>query len=247
MEKWKSWAIGIVSTWALLAFIAWHYESTCGMFLSGACFSVYWDSLRKIVLLKWVYSYQTLIAGLAAVTGGFATLYAAKTALDSSKELARQQHYNLVVANSNYLSELFRQSAFIHRNEDLTREFRQWESVTEKINSISPIYPQLAKDMIYLWHRMSFLSEGKPTDFALITIRATSYIAATVLDDIVTHHHGGAERYHLRAVPASEDLLNFLDTEDIYLKAKLEGANVIGLVRPMDKYIDFTGTQYEDV
>lgn len=109
MEKWKSWAFGIGAGWVLLAFVAWHYESTCGMFLSGACFSVYWDSLRKIVLLKWVYSYQTLLGGLAAVIGGAFVLFAASASTKSAERAANKAHLKSSLIACSIISDEFRE------------------------------------------------------------------------------------------------------------------------------------------
>jgi hypothetical protein len=73
----KTYLIGAGALWALLAFVAWHYESTCGMFLSGACWATYWDGLRHVLLLKWVWDFQTLVAGVLTLIGAFAVMYTA--------------------------------------------------------------------------------------------------------------------------------------------------------------------------
>jgi hypothetical protein len=75
MDAWnfariKTYLIFAGALWALLAFVAWHYESTCGMFLSGSCWATYWAGLRRVLLLKWVEDYQTLVAGLLAFAAG---------------------------------------------------------------------------------------------------------------------------------------------------------------------------------
>ncbi len=78
MEKLKRyWWVG-VCLWALLAFVSWHYESTCGVFFASGCLSEYWAGVRWISLLKWVSPYQTLIAGVSAVAGGAFALIAAR-------------------------------------------------------------------------------------------------------------------------------------------------------------------------
>lgn len=99
--SYKKWVVVGVSLWALTAFIAWHVESTCGMFLSGACFSDYWEGIRWIVLLKWVYHYQTLLGGFAALAAGAFVLLAAKqTAKDAAQVENSKRKYNSVVACS---------------------------------------------------------------------------------------------------------------------------------------------------
>jgi hypothetical protein len=75
--KIKTYLIGAGALWALLAFVAWHYESTCGMFLSGACWATYWDGLRHVLLLKWVWDFQTLLTGILTLAGAFTVIYAA--------------------------------------------------------------------------------------------------------------------------------------------------------------------------
>jgi hypothetical protein len=85
--KIKTYLIGAGALWALLAFVAWHYESTCGMFLSGACWATYWDGLRHVLLLKWVWDFQTLAAGVLAFAAG-AFAFAAATLKIKHGELA---------------------------------------------------------------------------------------------------------------------------------------------------------------
>ncbi|MEJ5026349.1 hypothetical protein [Brucella anthropi] len=92
MEKWKSWAIGIGAVWVLLAFIAWQTESDCGMFLSAECTTVYWNWVRNFVLLRWLYDFQTLLAGFAAIAGGAFVLFGAKlNSQESRNEINRSQ------------------------------------------------------------------------------------------------------------------------------------------------------------
>lgn len=78
LSVWKRHIFVFATSWSLLAFVAWHYESTCGAFFSAECGARYWDGLRWIVLLKWVATYQTLLGGLAAVAAGTFVLLAAK-------------------------------------------------------------------------------------------------------------------------------------------------------------------------
>lgn len=243
--KLKPWAVGTACGWVLLAFVFLMTSVDHPLFSTQTAIKIY-DTTSDIVLLKWVTKYQTLLAGLAAVIGGLATVFAAKMALEASQETARQQHHHLIISNANYLSELFRQSAFIMRADGLDKEVNLWEGVSEKINSISPIHPQFCKDLIYLWHRMRFFSQSDPTSFALITVRTTAYIAATVLNEIVQHHQSKDDKFNVRPIPASVDLIQFLEAEEILLQTKLDNASVIGLIRPMDEYIDFTGTKYEN-
>lgn len=89
--NWKPWVAVCVSTWSLLAFVAWHYESTCGVFFSRACLGQYWDALRWLVLFKWVQPYQTLIGGAAALAAGTFVLVAAK---QTAQEMRASENAN---------------------------------------------------------------------------------------------------------------------------------------------------------
>lgn len=100
-DSFKKWSVIGVSIWALTAFIAWHFESTCGMFLSGACFSTYWDGIRWIVLLQWVEEYQTLLGGFAALgAGAFVLLAAKQTEKHAVQAENAKRKYNSMVACS---------------------------------------------------------------------------------------------------------------------------------------------------
>lgn len=90
-NKIKRWAFFLFSAWVLLAFIAWHYESTCGMFLSGACWAELWDGARHVVLLKWVKEYQTLVAGMFALLGASFVLITAWKNEDNEKRRSQRK------------------------------------------------------------------------------------------------------------------------------------------------------------
>ena len=96
-----NWVIAGAALWLLLAFVAWHYESTCGVFFSGACFASYWDGLRWVVLAKWIHPYQTLIGGIAALAAGMFVLIAARQTSEDSRnaEHARQRRNGAVACS----------------------------------------------------------------------------------------------------------------------------------------------------
>ncbi len=73
--------------WALLAFVSWHYESTCGVFFASGCLSEYWVGIRWIALLKWVTPYQALLAGIAAVVGGYFVLLSQRLQIDEARRI----------------------------------------------------------------------------------------------------------------------------------------------------------------
>lgn len=80
----------VVSAWVLLAFVSWHYETTCGVFFSFQCFSQYWDGVRWVALLKWVSLYQTLLAGLAAIVGGYFVLKSQTIQIDENRKISTE-------------------------------------------------------------------------------------------------------------------------------------------------------------
>ncbi|YCI04056.1 hypothetical protein M1D34_07475 [Ensifer sp. D2-11] len=116
MLNWKPWVAVCVSTWSLLAFVAWHYESTCGVFLSGACFGQYWDALRWLVLLKWVHPYQTLIGGAAAVAAGTFVLVAAKQTAEHAKDIENANRRQNAIVACSIIADEFR-DAKIHMSD----------------------------------------------------------------------------------------------------------------------------------
>ncbi|MBY5815439.1 hypothetical protein HFN60_07210 [Rhizobium leguminosarum] len=101
IDGFRRWAPIAVAIWALMAFIAWHYESACGFFFSGVCFSQYWAGLRWILLLKWIAPYQTLLGGLAAVAAGTFVLLAAKLSSEQAQtaENARRKQSAIVACS----------------------------------------------------------------------------------------------------------------------------------------------------
>jgi len=244
-NKWIYWLVFAVCIWTLLAAV--FLIDRHSFYSSDVMIARIWQTTGDVILLSWVEKYQTLLAGLAAVTGGLATFYAATLSLSSSREAARQQQQFIIVANASYLSEMFRQFSLSTRSDALAEEVSRWERVSDKINAISPCYPKFAQDLIYLWNRIRFYSDKNPTPFALSNITTTAYIAKLVLDDIVNYYHCGGEHYKAKRILASEELIEVLNEEDRFIKSKLENANIIGLIRPFDQYIDFAGTDYYNV
>ncbi|MGX9992131.1 hypothetical protein ACS4RR_023710 [Rhizobium sp. Z1P35] len=101
IDRFRRWAPIAVAIWVLTAFIAWHYESACGVFFSGVCVSQYWAGLRWILLLKWIAPYQTLLGGLAAVAAGTFVLLAAKLSSEQAQtaENARRKQSAIVACS----------------------------------------------------------------------------------------------------------------------------------------------------
>ena len=101
ITKIMRWAPLAIAGWALLAFVSWHYESTCGVFFNAACLSQYWEGLRWLVLLKWVMPYQTLLGGIGAVAAGAFVLIAAKrTAEESARSENAKRKQGAIIACS---------------------------------------------------------------------------------------------------------------------------------------------------
>lgn len=111
--NWKPWLWAIISIWCLLAFLAWHYESTCGVFFSASCMSQYWEGLRWIILLKWVETFQTLIGGVAALAAGAFVLIAAKHSGKEAREAANAAKRQSAIIACSIIADEFR-DANIH-------------------------------------------------------------------------------------------------------------------------------------
>lgn len=65
-----------VSAWLAIAVVFAIERSPCGTLFSAQCRRIYWNILGDVVLLKWVYDYQTLIGGLCALAAGAFVLIA---------------------------------------------------------------------------------------------------------------------------------------------------------------------------
>lgn len=97
-----------MSAWILLAFVSWHYESSCGVFFYSDCFSIYWDGLRWIALLKWVEPYQTLLAGLAALAAGKFALTAARHSTETAAKLENAKSKEAALIACSIVADEFR-------------------------------------------------------------------------------------------------------------------------------------------
>ena len=107
----RYWWVG-VCLWALLAFVSWHYDSTCGIFLSSACLSQYWEGVRWIALLRWVSPYQTLIAGVFAVAGGAFALIAARHSTATALALEDAKNKRSAAIACSIVGDEFRDAAY---------------------------------------------------------------------------------------------------------------------------------------
>jgi hypothetical protein len=113
VEKFKRYWWLVLCLWALLAFVSWHYESTCGMFFSSACLSGYWDGLRWIALLKWVTPYQTLLAGGFAVAGGAFALIAARHSTATTLALENSKNRQASIVACSIVADEFRDAVLL--------------------------------------------------------------------------------------------------------------------------------------
>lgn len=117
--KWE-----LVSSWALVAFVSWHYESSCGVFFYSDCFSFYWDGFRWIALLKWVEPYQTLLAGLAALAAGKFALTAAQHSSENAIRLENSKSRDAATIACSIVADDFRDAEIAMTT--------VWASVTPK-------------------------------------------------------------------------------------------------------------------
>jgi len=94
MEKWKSWAIGIGAGWVLLAFLSWHYETSCGSIFGLSCRKLYWSNFRGFFLLRWIEPYQQILSGLLALLGGAFVLVAGREQIKNLNDSKRMERLN---------------------------------------------------------------------------------------------------------------------------------------------------------
>ncbi|MBC8719286.1 hypothetical protein [Ochrobactrum sp. Marseille-Q0166] len=202
MEKLKYWAIGIASTWALLAFVAWHYESTCGMFLSGACFSAYFEGARWILLLKWVEPYQTLIGGSLALGAGVFVLVSAREQVRASEQTENKRRKQAaIISCANVSSEFYDLISDLNKHQNHTRRTYgvNYNSTTKMFNlkatssaQLSVINVDLSKKAYYYYRASqtllvnssySLLDYSKAKAHCLVWAYLLRYISQNLSDD----------------------------------------------------------------
>ncbi|WJH39966.1 hypothetical protein N7E02_25360 [Aliirhizobium terrae] len=149
----KKWLVIAGCVWALLAFVAWHYESTCGVFFSGACFAEYWIGVRYLVLGKWIYHYQTLIGGVAALAAGAFVLIAAKQTSRDALQLSHIKRRQDAIVACSIISGEFR-DAWAHLGKVLGSQmmvartnytpFTQFPSYIPTLHAVDPLLGSVA-------------------------------------------------------------------------------------------------------
>ncbi len=192
MEKLKYWAIGIASAWALLAFIAWHYESTCGMFLSGACFSAYFEGARWILLLKWVEPYQTLIGGSLALGAGFFVLVSAREQVRASEQTENKRRKETsIISCANASHEFYEMIADLNRHQSYARmtNIPNYNPTGKVINLKATTSTQLSTINVYISEKaskiyresQSILISGQKPEFSYSEAKAHCLVWAYLL------------------------------------------------------------------
>lgn len=179
MEKWKSRAIGIGAAWVLLAFVSWHVESKCGVFFSYGCFSEFLTWSRRIILLKWIEPYQTLIAGLCAIAGGAFALSAAKLQTENQKKVADERDRSQMISGLYLVSNYFYRASTEHRiNRGSGLSFAsKAESLLPLVTGCSPYLPDFIHSAVeYL--RVHEASKSKNRIPASVRLYATSCLFA---------------------------------------------------------------------
>jgi hypothetical protein len=235
----KKWVPVLASVWAFLAFFVWHFESRCGAPFSPSCIPYYWEGARWVVLFKWLNPYQTLIAGLAAVIGGWGAVYAARLTVDAARELGRQQQRDVLVANASYLSEMFRQVQFLQRPDQLADFPARWDHIPEAIRATIPAYPQLLSDCLFLWGEINRLAAKGPTPLGYSKIRAQSAIASVVLADIVAFYQSSLPgKYIPNRIPSPDSLTKTLVREQAMMSLEGSAHDLLKLTEPMPNYIE---------
>lgn len=111
MENFRRyWWLGLCF-WVLVAFVSWHYESSCGVFFSSGCLSEYWVGIRWVLLLKWISTYQTLIAGVLAVAAGAFALIAARHSTATTLALEDAKNKRSAIIACSIVADEFRDAA----------------------------------------------------------------------------------------------------------------------------------------
>jgi hypothetical protein len=144
IERLKIRILAFAAAWALLAFVAWHYESSCGVFFSAECGARYWVGLRWIVLLKWVAPYQTLLGGLAALAAGTFVLLAARASAAEAERMDNMKRKRAAVVACSIVSDEFRDAISSLSNWDIlsntTSPFKQTPTYMPVLHEIDPLF-----------------------------------------------------------------------------------------------------------
>lgn len=181
-QKWKQPLILAACVWALLAFIAAQSSSTCGAFFSGDCLRLGWQRLSHIVLLAWVWDYQTLIAGVAALGAGAFVLLATRMQLHAIEERDRKKEATALSSN---LYDAFQRAldlvtAFTSHSTNTPRYCQDLLRFAPQINRCSP---RLGTDISRIVQKISIPSTGNRNTISA-RLQAAAYILAAIADYI---------------------------------------------------------------
>lgn len=141
----KYWITAALALWALLAFVAWHYESSCGVFFAGPCLEKHWDGVRHLVLLKWVKEYQTLLAGVGAIAGGTFVLISTRETIAENRRVAEERERRRAISACTRVASEFREAqmmAYDHAN-GVQSEVPGFPETPSLLGHIYDISPQL--------------------------------------------------------------------------------------------------------
>ncbi|GHC61438.1 hypothetical protein GCM10010136_01970 [Limoniibacter endophyticus] len=173
------------------------------------------------------------------MAGGAATVYAAHINTRHLKDQAFVNLRNEIIADANYLSELFRRISNAY-DSNLPGMVDGWDKATTSIYSLSKVHREFASDLMSLHNFLSTADENYPS--LLSQYRAASAVASHVLDDIVGHYEDSKSPYHRNPIPATTPLIRQLRTECLLYRtaSNNDKASILRGMDPMNRYVTFT-------
>lgn len=240
-----AWALGTLFAVWLAAFVGIKiYDLNC-VANPSVCFTETGIWLRKFVLLEWASKWQTLLAGIFVLSGGISTIFAARLEIKFSESKEFRQKRDEIIAHASYLSELFLRSSFLQSVFDEKKDMSQWTDVVSSIKYLSPVHPGITGDMLQIWSLLNRFADGDNSEFTMVQIRGMSACANCVLKDILEFYQSGGIEYNKKTIKASTSLVSLLEQFEHSLQPPLHGSSILALIRPMNNYIDFSGTELE--
>ncbi len=240
--KFIAWALGaLFAVWIVAFFGIKIYDLGC-LDSPSICVVETGIWLRKLVLLEWASKWQTLLAGIFVLSGGAATILAARIEMQFNVSKERNQKNDTIIIHATYLSELFRRASFFQRGLDDDNVISQWEDVVQSIKFLAPLNPDITGDLLYIWYLLKRYADGDDSDITMIQIRGSSACANCIMKDIINFYLSGGQEYKRRNIKATKSLINLLEQFERTLVPPFSGSKILSFIRPMDEHIDFSET-----
>jgi hypothetical protein len=187
-------AVG-VGFWALIAVSLWVVDVPCGAALSTWCIESYRmgirSALKYIFHLKWLYQYQTLIGGLAALGAGAFVLSAARyTALNERNAERMRRHEKAQIACNVASDDFFMAARSLLEIYELNPQIAPSSLVYEHIKAsylmtLHEISTALGS-IVNTVHAKANAEIRRPTQNIKL-VAAECYICATILAHVSIH------------------------------------------------------------